>query len=86
MRGVYSMNATAEDRVRRLAEALSAVSEPLQPLLEYAGEFRKRLTSGDEVEVVCIAALLRARASRAKDEMARSLDALEAAAKELAAP
>lgn len=80
------MNAIAEDRARRLAEALSTISSPLQPLLEYAGELEKRMAAENEIEVICIAALLRACTAEVKHEMLQSLDALEEAATCMAAP
>lgn len=78
------MDAIAEIRVRRLAEALSAVSKPLLPLLEYAEDLEQHLTDRDEVGLLCIAALLRARTETAKREIAASLEALEDAATSVA--
>lgn len=74
------MDAIAETRVRRLADALSAVSRPLVPLFEYEEDLRKHLTEKDEIELLCLAALLRARARAARLEIAESLAALEDAA------
>ncbi|HET9097867.1 MAG TPA: hypothetical protein VFN37_14490 [Candidatus Baltobacteraceae bacterium] len=78
------MNAVAENRVRRLAEALSAVQTPLAPLFEYAGDLEQHFTDADEIEISCIAALLRARAGAAKREIARYLEELEEAASRVA--
>jgi len=78
------MDANAETRVRRLADALSAVSMPLAPLYEYAEDLQQHLNDDDEVGLLCIAALLRARAGAAKAEIARSLEALEEAASSVA--
>lgn len=78
------MNALAESRVRRLADALNAVQTPLVPLFEYADDLRKHLNDVDEIEVSCIAALLRARAGAAKREIARYLEDLEEAATRVA--
>lgn len=80
------MNAMAESRVRRLADALTAVRIPLAPLFEYADDLERHLQDADDIEVSCIAALLRARAGAAKREIARYLDALEEAASSVAAP
>lgn len=80
----FSMDANAETRVRRLADALSAVSAPLVPLFEYAEDLQKHLNEDDELGLLCIAALLRARAGAAKIEIARSLEALEEAASRVA--
>lgn len=82
--GFNMMDATAQTRVRRLAEALSAVSQPLVPLYEYAEDLQKHLSDDDEVQVLCIAALLRARAHAAKQEIAQSLQVLEDAASNVA--
>lgn len=78
------MNAIAENRARRLADALVAVRTPLTPLFEYAGDLEQHLNDGDEIEVSCIAALLRARAGAAKREIARYLEDLEEAASRVA--
>jgi hypothetical protein len=78
------MNALAESRVRRLADALNAVQTPLVPLFEYADDLRKHLNDADEIQVSCIAALLRARAGAAKREIARYLEELEEAASRVA--
>jgi hypothetical protein len=74
------MNAFAERRARRLAEALSAVSKPLAPLLEYADYLEKHVTEDQDTEVLCIAALLRVRAVAAKRDITACLEALELAA------
>ncbi len=79
------MDAIAETRVRRLADALSDVTKPLVPLLEYQEDLQKHLTDEDEIELLCIAALLRARAEAAKAEIARSLEAVQEAATRVAA-
>jgi hypothetical protein len=78
------MDAIAESRVRRLADALTAVSRPLVPLFEYAADLQRHLTDEDEIELLCIAALLRARARAAKLEITQSLEALEEAATNVA--
>lgn len=78
------MNATAELRVKRLVAALSDVSKPLDPLLEYADDLSARITDGDDMGVLCIAALLRAKAGAAKREMSMYLDAVEDAANSIA--
>lgn len=78
------MNALAESRVRRLADALTAVRTPLVPLFEYAEDLEHHLTDADEIQVSCIAALLRARAGVAKQELLISLEALEEAASSVA--
>jgi hypothetical protein len=74
------MDTMAETRVRRLADALSAVSKPLVPLFEYQEDLQKHLSDRDEIELLCLAALLRARARAAQREIAESLAALEEAA------
>lgn len=74
------MDAIAETRVRRLADALSAVSKPLVPLFEYEEDLQKHLCDKDEIELLCLAALLRARAQAAKLQIAESLAVLEEAA------
>ena len=78
------MDAIAESRVRRLADTLAALQVPLAPLFEYADDLEKHLHDADDVEVSCIAALLRARTRAAKHEMALCLDALEEAANRVA--
>lgn len=78
------MNALAESRVRRLADALSAVRTPLAPLFEYAGDLEHHLNDADEIEISCIAALLHARAGEAKREITRTLEELEEAASRVA--
>lgn len=80
------MNAMAESRVRRLADALTAVRVPLAPLFEYADELETHLQDADDIEVSCLAALLRARVGSARREVVRYLDALEEAATSVAAP
>lgn len=74
------MNAIAENRVRRLADALTAVRTPLAPLFEYADDLEQHLYDPDEIQVSCIAALLRARAGAAKCEILKCLEAIEEAA------
>jgi phosphohistidine phosphatase SixA len=74
------MNAFAVNRVRRLVDALCAVRAPLASLFEYADDLERHLTDDDEIEVECIAALLRARAVQARHELTRCLDTLEEAA------
>lgn len=78
------MNVMAENRLRRLADALSAVKAPLAPLFEYAGDLEQHLNDGDEIEVSCIAALLRARAGEVKRDITRCLEELEEAASRVA--
>jgi hypothetical protein len=80
------MNAMAESRVRRLADALTAVRIPLAPLFEYADDLETHLHDTDDVEVSCIAALMRARIGAARREVVRYLDALEEAATSVVAP
>jgi hypothetical protein len=74
------MDAFFDNRAQRLAEALSAVSKPLVPLLEYADYLTQHVSEEKDTEVLCIAALLRVRAAAAKREIAASLEALEQAA------
>ncbi len=79
------MDAPAVNRVKRLVDALSAVGMPLAPLFEYAEDLERHLTDDDEIEVECIAALLRVRTAQARREIARCLDTLEQAASSVAA-
>ncbi|HLI98066.1 MAG TPA: hypothetical protein VKT72_18510 [Candidatus Baltobacteraceae bacterium] len=78
------MDAPAVNRVKRLVDALASVGTPLAPLFEYAEDLQRHLSDDDEIEVECIAALLRARAAQARGEIARCLDALEQAASSVA--
>lgn len=78
------MDTITEGKVRQLADALTAVSKPLLPLFEYAHDFERHLTNRDELELSCIAALLRARAAEARREIAISLEAVEEAASRVA--
>lgn len=78
------MGANAEMRVRRLADAISALPKPLAPILEYADDLSKHADAGDDVGVLCIAALLRAKARSAKDEIDSCLAAVEHAAQGVA--
>jgi hypothetical protein len=74
------MDAIAETRAKRLAEALSAVSQPLAGLFEYESDLQKYVAGKDQIEVLCLAALLRARVRTAKQQIVESLEALEEAA------
>lgn len=82
--GFFFMDAIAEMRVRRLADAISALPKPLAPILEYADDLAKHANEGDDIGVLCIAALLRAKARAVKDEIDSCLHAVENAADSVA--
>ncbi|HKU68149.1 MAG TPA: hypothetical protein VJP85_10265 [Candidatus Baltobacteraceae bacterium] len=82
--GGFRMDTMGENRAKRLADALSAVSKPLAGLFEYEKDLAQYVSGKDEIQLLCLAALLRARARAARLEIVESLTALEDAATKVA--
>lgn len=74
---------TAETRVKRLAEALRAVTGPLLRIQEHADDLEKLVSARELIQASCIAALIRAETLKAEAQLGSSLHAVEEAAEDL---
>lgn len=77
------MKGTADSPAARLAQALASASGPIVPLLEYKDEFERHLNDSNDINLVCLAALLRVQAQTVRREILGHLEAIEDAARNL---